>query len=147
MRIFEIKFETLKKIPRSSGIYYFFNENNDVVYAGKASNLQSRILAHFYNYSLCKEIEYFVKMLKLKGYSLKEKEKIPNGIMKIWESFKDREFSASILVIDENLDKVKMIKIEEISKELTKSRERELILDLEPIFKKSIYFIFSIWGN
>lgn len=41
----------LDRLPESTGIYYFYNEKNDVIYIGKSINIRERVLSHFYNQS------------------------------------------------------------------------------------------------
>ena len=40
--------EQIKPIPDSPGVYYFYNENNRLLYVGKSINLKTRVLSHFY---------------------------------------------------------------------------------------------------
>ena len=49
--------DDLKKIPDESGVYYFYNDQNDLIYIGKSKNLHTRILSHFRNTSTKKAIE------------------------------------------------------------------------------------------
>jgi DNA polymerase-3 subunit epsilon len=49
--------ETLKKIPESAGVYYFFNDKNELIYIGKSKNIYSRLLSHFRNTKSKKAIE------------------------------------------------------------------------------------------
>ncbi len=44
------------KIPQKPGIYYFMNQNGEIIYVGKAINLKKRVLGHFYDKSR-KEIQ------------------------------------------------------------------------------------------
>jgi DNA polymerase-3 subunit epsilon len=44
------------KIPAQPGIYYFKNQNGEIIYVGKAINLKKRVLGHFYDKS-AKEIQ------------------------------------------------------------------------------------------
>jgi DNA polymerase III subunit epsilon len=39
----------IKTIPESAGVYYFFNEVDDLIYIGKSINLRKRIISHFGN--------------------------------------------------------------------------------------------------
>ena len=39
----------IEKIPEEPGIYYFYNENRDLIYVGKSCNLQQRISTHLSN--------------------------------------------------------------------------------------------------
>ena len=36
-----------KKIPKASGIYKFYNFNNEIIYIGKSKNLNNRIRSYF----------------------------------------------------------------------------------------------------
>ena len=44
--VMEIK-EQLRLIPESSGSYQFYDENNEVIYVGKAKNLKRRVSSYF----------------------------------------------------------------------------------------------------
>jgi DNA polymerase-3 subunit epsilon len=39
----------IDKIPEEPGIYYFYNENRDLIYIGKSRNLQQRVSTHLSN--------------------------------------------------------------------------------------------------
>jgi len=39
----------LDKIPETTGVYYFYNENNDLIYIGKSINIRERVISHFNN--------------------------------------------------------------------------------------------------
>jgi hypothetical protein len=132
MKSYKNDFEELKKIPQTSGLYYFYDENDDILYIGKANNLHSRTLAHYHNHSVYREMGFFVKIIELKGFSIKEKEKLPKELLDIWDNFIERDFSSSTLVIDSKFNKVKRIEIEEMSKELTESKEKEMIQKYKP---------------
>lgn len=47
----------LKALPESAGVYYFYNEHNDLIYIGKSNNIRSRILSHFRNVSTKKAFD------------------------------------------------------------------------------------------
>jgi DNA polymerase-3 subunit epsilon len=49
--------EELKKLPNEAGVYYFYNDQNDLIYIGKSKNIHTRILSHFRNTSSKKAIE------------------------------------------------------------------------------------------
>jgi len=132
--IYKNDFEELKKIPQTSGLYYFYDENDNILYIGKANNLHSRTLAHYHNHSLYREMGFFVKIIESKGFSIKEKEKLPKELLDIWDNFIERDFSSSTLVIDSKFNKVKRIEIEEMPKELTESKEKEMIQKFQPPF-------------
>lgn len=52
--------EVFNKIPEKSGIYFFKDKKGKIIYVGKAKNLRTRVLGHFYDKSnnelnLCRE--------------------------------------------------------------------------------------------
>ena len=135
MKSYKNDFDEIKKIPRTSGIYYFYDEHDDILYIGKADSLYKRTLEHYYNHSLYREMEFFVKILNSKGLSIRNKEKLPKELLDIWDDFKDRKFSnPKMLVIDFILNRVKRIDIEVMSSELTELKEKEMIEKYEPPF-------------
>lgn len=36
-----------KNLPEDAGVYYFINENKDIIYIGKSNNIRHRVLSHF----------------------------------------------------------------------------------------------------
>lgn len=49
--------DRLKDIPEEPGIYYFHDENGDVIYVGKSRNLSERISSHLSNNTSAREME------------------------------------------------------------------------------------------
>ena len=47
----------IESIPDEPGIYYFYNENGDLIYIGKSRNLQQRISTHLSNNSTNRSME------------------------------------------------------------------------------------------
>jgi DNA polymerase III subunit epsilon len=47
----------IDSIPDEPGIYYFYNENGDLIYIGKSSNLQQRISTHLSNNTTNRSME------------------------------------------------------------------------------------------
>ncbi|MBT8235186.1 MAG: GIY-YIG nuclease family protein [Bacteroidia bacterium] len=52
--------EVYDELPSSPGIYYFKNASGEIIYVGKAKNIQKRVLGHFYDKStkevrMCRE--------------------------------------------------------------------------------------------
>ncbi len=39
--------ELLNNLPSKTGVYYFLNEKNDIIYIGKSRNIRQRVLSHF----------------------------------------------------------------------------------------------------
>ncbi len=46
-----------KTLPEEPGTYYFFNEDNDLIYIGKSKNIRHRVLQHFNNNTTRRAIE------------------------------------------------------------------------------------------
>jgi len=36
-------------LSEKSGVYYFQNNKNEIIYVGKANNIKQRVLSHFYD--------------------------------------------------------------------------------------------------
>jgi DNA polymerase-3 subunit epsilon len=49
--------DELKQLPDEAGVYYFYSEQNDLIYIGKSKNIRTRILSHFRNTNTKKAIE------------------------------------------------------------------------------------------
>lgn len=49
--------ETINSLPEETGVYYFYNDRNDLIYIGKSKNIRTRVLSHFRNYSTKKAID------------------------------------------------------------------------------------------
>ncbi|MDN5205539.1 exonuclease domain-containing protein [Fulvivirgaceae bacterium BMA10] len=47
----------IKELPEVTGVYYFYNEFQEIIYIGKSKNIRSRILAHLNNFDTQKAIE------------------------------------------------------------------------------------------
>ncbi|TNF39575.1 MAG: hypothetical protein EP313_05865 [Bacteroidetes bacterium] len=47
----------LEEIPEDAGIYYFHDENGDIIYVGKSRNLSQRIATHLSNNTSAREME------------------------------------------------------------------------------------------
>lgn len=41
--------ETFNAIPHATGVYYFKDKKDKIIYVGKAKNIQKRVLSHFYS--------------------------------------------------------------------------------------------------
>ena len=42
-----ISLETLHALPESCGVYYFLDEDHDIAYIGKSTNIRKRVMQHF----------------------------------------------------------------------------------------------------
>jgi DNA polymerase-3 subunit epsilon len=49
--------EIIDKIPEKTGVYYFYDESDKLIYVGKSVNIHSRVLQHLNNNTTKKEIE------------------------------------------------------------------------------------------
>jgi DNA polymerase-3 subunit epsilon len=49
--------QIMDRLPESTGIYYFYDENNDLIYIGKSINIREKVLSHFYHKSGRKALE------------------------------------------------------------------------------------------
>ncbi len=47
----------LKRLPKKTGVYYFYNNKNDIIYIGKSKNIRKRVISHLSNESTSKAIE------------------------------------------------------------------------------------------
>ncbi|MEZ5083414.1 MAG: exonuclease domain-containing protein [Bacteroidales bacterium] len=47
----------IKKLPREPGVYYFYNDKNEMIYVGKSINIHDRVLSHLTNNSSKRAIE------------------------------------------------------------------------------------------
>jgi DNA polymerase-3 subunit epsilon len=47
----------ISKLPGKTGVYYFLNEKNDIIYVGKSNDIQTRVISHFSNNATQKAIK------------------------------------------------------------------------------------------
>lgn len=52
--------DKIYKLPKTAGVYYFFNDDEELIYIGKSNNIQKRIIQHFGN-------EKSARSIKMKG--------------------------------------------------------------------------------
>lgn len=52
-----LELSRLEEIPEDAGIYYFHDENGDIIYVGKSRNLSQRIATHLSNNTSAREME------------------------------------------------------------------------------------------
>lgn len=49
--------KVIEHLPRTAGVYYFFNSRKELIYIGKSVDIRSRVLSHFANCSTAKAME------------------------------------------------------------------------------------------
>ncbi len=49
--------EKIKALPEETGVYYFYDENDRLIYVGKSKNIHQRVLSHLSNNSSQRKIE------------------------------------------------------------------------------------------
>lgn len=49
--------DTIKNLPEETGVYYFYNQQHDLIYIGKSNNIRERILQHFSTNNNRRQIE------------------------------------------------------------------------------------------
>lgn len=47
----------IERLPHKEGIYYFFNDNNEIIYIGKSKNIHDRVMSHLTNNKSKRAIE------------------------------------------------------------------------------------------
>ena len=52
-----LKKEQLDALPQKTGVYYFFNEKEEIIYIGKSKSLRQRVMSHFTNLKSVKALE------------------------------------------------------------------------------------------
>jgi len=114
--------EEITKIPdKTSGIYYFFDEDKRLLYVGRSRDIKKRFLQHI------NEAE--------KRETLEDKEFIDKiKSTKLYEML--RMFAFTIIPIDYNLDKVKFFEIKLVKPSKLKWLEKEKIKKLKPPYNK-----------
>ena len=45
----KLDFAAIKSIPDTCGVYYFYNDKNELIYVGKSLNIRKRVLSHLSN--------------------------------------------------------------------------------------------------
>ncbi|MEE4196007.1 MAG: exonuclease domain-containing protein [Bacteroidales bacterium] len=48
-KFYNLKPSLIKKLPDETGVYYFHNEQGDIIYIGKSKNIRTRVFSHFNN--------------------------------------------------------------------------------------------------
>ena len=138
--------EDIENIPKNSGIYFFYDGNDKLLYVGKAKLLRTRIDQHKYLNDRLREKRYY----RIMGISRTKDERaiLEKNFNKAQEKWREGE---TALVIDNIFHRVKRIEIEEMPHEFTKEKEKELIQKLKPPFNFETacdeYYAISGIGN
>jgi DNA polymerase-3 subunit epsilon len=53
--------EDFEQLPEKTGVYYFYNQLNQVIYVGKAVNLKKRVASHFSGHNVNAQRQNFLK--------------------------------------------------------------------------------------
>lgn len=53
----KLSVDDIKRLPEAPGVYYFHDENTDIIYIGKSVNIKSRVMSHLSNNDHKREIE------------------------------------------------------------------------------------------
>ena len=123
-------FEQLDMIPRSSGVYYFYDNHGVLLYVGLAKNLRSRLSSHKHINHMARKAKFLSSMMRL---VIDEKAK--QSLNEIWVYFSyQARCMFTPVVVDYVLPRVKRIEIEEMEYDKAWLRERDQIHKLRPIF-------------
>lgn len=57
--------QTVKNLPEEAGVYYFYNDRNDIIYIGKSKNIKTRVLSHLSNLSSKRAIEMVQRLTSI----------------------------------------------------------------------------------
>ena len=127
---FKNTIEDLKKLPNTSGVYYFYDKDDNLLYIGKAKNLKSRISNHKDCNERAREGAFYSQLRKA--------DLSPEGREKLEKAIRMFEFSCMGTTYPVRIDfvfhRTTKIEIEEMPHELTDGREEEMIYKLNPAF-------------
>ena len=130
MKSFQNTYDDLEKIPKTSGLYYFYDGDENLLYIGKAINLINRVKQHRYCNDFLRRIKYYqtIKMSKTYERNVILERKLKQALYHLKYTMENP------LVIDEIFHRTKRIEIQEIPVEFIKSGEKEMILKCKPLF-------------
>jgi DNA polymerase-3 subunit epsilon len=57
--------ETIKNLPEETGVYYFLDENQEIIYVGKSLNIKSRVMSHLTNCTTKRAFEMKNKVVEI----------------------------------------------------------------------------------
>ena len=61
----QLNSKMLDALPQETGVYYFFNDKDDLIYIGKSKNIHSRIISHLNNTTTRKAMEMREQIAKV----------------------------------------------------------------------------------
>jgi len=127
--------EGMDKIPRKSGLYFFYDENNRLLYIGRAKVLRSRVREHYHSYLYHLEGMFHARIFKRMGWNEGNKDEWDENFRKSWGDFVVENLGRRNLQnIDCDWYKVKRIEIEEMPHEDTKEQEKIMIKQYDPLY-------------
>ena len=53
----QLRKTAIDRLPRATGVYYFYDESGDLIYVGKSKNIYERVISHFNNQTTKRAIE------------------------------------------------------------------------------------------
>ncbi len=135
MKTYKISKENLNKIPKEPGVYTFLDKDGDVLYIGKAKNLQNRIKQYFQkNLDRGPAIELMVQKAKKIKINVTESE-IEALILeaeligKIQPKYnvREKDDKSFMLIQIENIDypSVKLVRLKDVKELGSKLKKRE----------------------
>lgn len=62
--------EVFNSLPQKTGVYYFYNRVNKLIYVGKAINIKKRVLSHFTGHKISSQRQQFLKEVHGISYKL-----------------------------------------------------------------------------
>ena len=130
MGSFQNTYDDLEKIPQTSGLYYFYDGDENLLYIGRSARLKSRVEQHRTYNDFLRRIKYYQAIKMSKTYER-------NVILErnLYQALYHLKYTMeNPLVIDEIFNRTKRIEIEEIPVEFIKSGEKEMILKHKPLF-------------
>ncbi len=127
---FKNTFEDLKSIPSTSGVYYFYDKDDNLLYIGKAKKLKFRIQNHKDCNERVREGAFYSRLRK-SNLSPEGREKLEKAIKMFEVSCMGTTYPVKI---DSVFHRTVKIEVEEMPHELTEGREEEMIYKLKPLF-------------
>jgi excinuclease ABC subunit C len=102
-------------LPEKTGCYQFLDENDDIIYVGKAKNLKQRVTSYFHSDHLCNKTKVLVKRIRDIKYIVVDSEEeallLENNLIKQYRPrynvlLKDDKTYPSIIVKKEHFPRV-----------------------------------------